>query len=170
MILLFLLAVQAHEHGQSQQLGQVSFPISCNAEAQQRFTRAVAGLHSFYWEAGPAAFQAVADADSTCAMAYWGLAINAWGNPFAGGPGGNAGKGAPLRGGAAYVDRATRLGAPTARERGFLAAAAALYRGSDSIPNSRRLQAYSDTLARAYRDFPADAEVAIYYALSLVAT
>ncbi|HET7619402.1 MAG TPA: tetratricopeptide repeat protein, partial [Vicinamibacterales bacterium] len=164
---LALLAVvaQGHEH-----LGQVSFPISCNAEAQQRFTRALAGLHSFYWEAGDAAFQAVASADSSCAMAHWGLAMNAWGNPFAGGPGGNAGKGAPLRRGAAFVDRALALGAPTPRERGFLAAAAALYRGADSIPNSRRLQAYSDTLARVYRDFPADPEVAIYYALSLVAT
>jgi len=165
-----LLSAQAHQHGSGEQLGSVTFPISCNAEAQQRFTRAVAGLHSFYWEAGQAAFQAVADADSTCAMAYWGLAINAWGNPFAGGPGGNAGKGAPLRRGAAFVDRAIALGAPTARERGFLAGAAALYRGSDSIPNSRRLQAYSDTLARVYRDFPGETEIAIYYALSLVAT
>jgi len=174
MILLLrlatLLAVQAHEHGPGEQLGSVTFPISCNAAAQQRFTPAVAGLHSFYWEAGQAAFQAVADADSTCAMAYWGLAVNAWGNPFAGGPGGNAGKGAPLRRGAAFIERALALGAPTARERGFLAAAAALYRGSDSIPNSRRLQAYSDTLARVYRDFPGETEIAIYYALSLVAT
>jgi hypothetical protein len=148
----------------------VVFPVSCNAEAQQRFTRAVAGLHSFWWEQGRAAFQAVADADSSCAMAYWGMALDAWGNPFAGGPGGNAGKGDPLRRGAAALDRALGLGAPTARERGFLAAAAALYRGSDSIPNARRLQAYSDTLARVYRDFPGDVEVAIYYALSLVAT
>ena len=164
------LSAQAHAHGPGEQLGQVHFPISCNAAARQRFTTAVAGLHSFYWEQGDAAFKAVADADSTCAMAYWGLALNAWGNPFAGGPGGNAGKGAPLRRGAEAVDRGLQLGAPTARERGFLAAAAALYRGSDSIPNSRRLQAYSDTLARVYRDFPGDAEVAIYYALSLVAT
>jgi hypothetical protein len=174
MILLLrlatLLAVQAHEHSPGEQLGSVTFPISCTAAAQQRFTPAVAGLHSFYWEAGQAAFQAVADADSTCAMAYWGLAMNAWGNPFGGGPGGNAGKGAPLGRGAAFVDRAMALGAPTARERGFLAAAAALYRGSDSIPNSRRLQAYSDTLARVYRDFPGETEIAIYYALSLVAT
>src|SRR6266550_1536227 len=146
------LAAQ-HEH-----LGRVVFPISCNPEAQQRFTRAMALLHSFWWEQGQGAFQAVADADSTCAMAYWGMALNAWGNPFAGGPGGNAGKGDPLRRGA------------TARERGFLAAVAALYRGYDSIPNTRRLQAYSDTLARVYRDFPNDTEVAIYYALSLVET
>src|SRR5262245_11195159 len=164
------LSAQAHDHGPSEQLGQVVFPVSCNPEAQQRFTRAVAGLHSFWWEQGQAAFQAVADADSSCAMASWGMALNAWGNPFAGGPGGNAGKGDPLRRGAAAINHALALGAPTARERGFLAAAAALYRGSDSIPNSRRLQAYSDTLARVYHDFPGDAEVAIYYALSLVAT
>src|SRR5947209_1720742 len=139
-----------HEHGRSaEELGRVVFPISCNPEAQQRFSRAMALLHSFWWEQGQAAFQAVADADSTCAMAYWGMALNAWDNPFVGGPGGNAGKGDPLRRGAA---------------------GAALYRGFDSIPNARRLQAYSDTLARVYRDFPTDTEVAIYYALSLVET
>ena len=151
-------------------MGRVVFPISCNAPAQQRFTRAMAALHSFWWEEGQAAFQAVADADSTCAMAYWGMALNAWGNPFAGGPGGNAGKGDPLRRGAAAAEHAVALGAATPRERGFLAAAAALYRGYDSIPNARRLQAYSDTLARVYRDFPGDPEVAISYALSLVET
>src|SRR5881392_2754301 len=71
---------------------------------------------------------------------------------------------------AAAAQRAAALGAPTPREQGFIAAAAALYRGYDSTPNSRRLQAYSDTLARVYRDFTNDTEVAIYYALSLVAT
>ena len=160
-----------HEHGRSaEQLGRVVFPISCNAQAQQRFSHAMALLHSFWWEQGQAAFQAVADADSTCAMAHWGMALNAWGNPFAGGPGGNTGKGDPLRRGAAAADRASALGARTARERGFIAASAALYRGFDSIPNARRLQAYSDTLARVYHDFPTDTEVAIYYALSLVET
>jgi len=160
-----------HEHGRStEQLGRVVFPISCNPEAQQRFSRAMALLHSFWWEQGQAAFQAVADADSTCAMAYWGMALNAWDNPFVGGPGGNAGKGDPLRRGAAAAERASALSARTARERGFIAASAALYRGFDSIPNARRLQAYSDTLARVYRDFPTDTEVAIYYALSLVET
>jgi len=160
-----------HEHGRSgEQLGRVIFPISCNPPAQQRFGRALALLHSFWWDQGQTAFEAVADADSTCAMAYWGLALNAWGNPFAGGPGGNAGKGDPLRRGAAAAERASALSARTARERGFIAASAALYRGFDSIPNARRLQAYSDTLARVYRDYPTDTEVAIYYALSLVET
>ena len=72
--------------------------------------------------------------------------------------------------GGAFAERALALGAPTPREQGFLAAAGALYRGSDSLTNTRRLRAYSDTLARLYRDFPSDNEVAIYYALSLVET
>jgi tetratricopeptide (TPR) repeat protein len=98
-------------------------------------------------------------------MAYWGLALNFWGNPFVGGPSGDN-----LRRGATAASRALALGAPTAREQGFLAAVGALYRDYEATPNPRRLLAYSDTLARVSRDFPADPEVAIYYALSLVAT
>ena len=159
-----------HAHGPEEQLGTVVFPVSCNRAAQGEFERAMAMLHSFWWEQGQTAFQHVVTADSSCGMGYWGLALVAWGNPFAGGPGGGAGKGEALRRGAAFAERALAVGAPTAREQGFLNAAGALYRGSDSIPNARRLQAYSDTLARLHRDFPNDDEVAIYYALSLVET
>ncbi|MGH7671910.1 MAG: hypothetical protein ACREMC_03355, partial [Gemmatimonadales bacterium] len=56
------------------------------------------------------------------------------------------------------------------RERGFIAAAAALYRDHASTSNAARLRAYADTMAQLYRDVPNDPEVAIYYALSLVAT
>ncbi len=164
------LAAQHDDEHSLGQLGRVAFPISCNAAAQQQFERAMAMLHSFWWEEGQGAFQRVATADSSCAMAYWGLALNAWGNPFTGGPGGMGGTGERLQRGAAAAERAAALGAPSKREQGFLAAAQALYRGSDSIPNGRRMQAYSDTLARLYRDFSTDTEVAIYYALSLVAT
>ena len=149
------------------ELGRVAFPTSCNATAQREFERAMTYLHSFWWEQGLSAFQAVVSADSTCAMGYWGLALNAWGNPFAGGAPPSS---ESARRGAAAAQRAAALGAPTPREQGFIAAAGALYRGYDSTPNSRRLQAYSDTLARVYRDFANDTEVAIYYALSLVAT
>ena len=158
------LAAQDHDHA-TETLGHVTFPVSCNAEAQTRFERAMALLHSFWWEEGGRAFKAVAVADTTCAMAYWGMALNAWGNPFVGGPAGEN-----LRKGAAAAVRAQAVPAPTARERGFIAAAGALYRDYESVPNAKRLQGYSDTLARLYRDVPDDPEVAIYYALSLVAT
>jgi len=158
---------QEHENGGApgEQLGHVTFATSCRPDAQAQFERAMALLHSFWWEEGARAFRAVTAADSTCAMAYWGLALNSWGNPFVGGP-----VGENLRHGAAAAVVALALSAPTARERGFLAAAGALYRDYETTSNPRRLQAYSDTLARLYRDFAADPEVAIYYALSLVAT
>ncbi|MGH7608102.1 MAG: hypothetical protein ACREME_12265, partial [Gemmatimonadales bacterium] len=90
------IVAQAHNHAHTEQLGKVSFPVSCNAEARSRFEHAMAVLHSFWWEEGTRAFGAVLEADSTCAMAYWGLALNAWGNPFAGGS-----RGETLRRGAA---------------------------------------------------------------------
>lgn len=155
----------AHGPGQGHQLGRVTFAVSCNAEAQQRFEYAMAGLHSFWWEEGDRAFSAVIAADSTCAMGYWGLALNAWGNPFAGGT-----RGEGLRRGAAAAERGLALDAPTARERGFLAAAGALYRDHATVPNQQRLRAYADTLERLYADFPDDPEVAIYHALGLIAT
>ncbi len=159
------LAAQEPHPQHADALGRVVFPVSCTAEAQTRFERAMALLHSFWWEEGGRAFRDVAAADSTCALAYWGLALNSWGNPFAGGPTGDG-----LRQGAVAAARALVLGAPTPRERGFLTAVGALYRDVETTPNSRRLLAYSDTLARVYRDFPDEPEVAIYYALSLVAT
>jgi hypothetical protein len=137
----------------------VVFPVSCTPEARQRFERAMAVLHSFWWEEGAHAFGAVLEADSTCAMAHWGLALNAWGNPFAGGPS----KDLQVIG-AEEAGRAVALGAPTPRERGFIAAAAALYRDYATVPAPLRLQAYSDTLARLYRDEPREPEVALYYA------
>jgi hypothetical protein len=165
LILAPLLVAQVDHAHHAEHLGRVVFPTSCRPEAQQRFERAMALLHSFWWEESPRAFRAVAAADSSCALAYWGLALSQWGNPFTSGP-----AGANLRAGAAAAARGLALGAPTARERGFLAAAGALYRDTGTVPNAHRLQAYSDTLARVYRDFPADPEVAMFYALSLVAT
>jgi hypothetical protein len=154
----------AHGHDLGK-LGKVTFPVSCAAEAGRRFERAMAVLHSFWWEEGDAAFGRVLEADSGCAMAHWGLAMNAWGNPFAGGPAGPA-----LSRGAEAAAKASSLPAKTSRERGFIAAVAALYRDAENAPNAGRLQAYADTMARLHRDLPKDTEVAIYRALALIAT
>src|SRR3954452_24281657 len=161
-----VLLSQDHEHQHNVgQLGRVVFPVSCTPTAQHRFEHAMAVLHSFWWEEGDRAFGDVLAADSTCAMAYWGLALIAWNNPFAGGPAGPA-----LAHGADAAKHASALPARTARERGFVAATAALYRDAGSTPNAARLQAYADTMARLYRQFPKDVEVTIYYALSQLAT
>ncbi|MGH7509992.1 MAG: hypothetical protein ACREMZ_11025 [Gemmatimonadales bacterium] len=162
----FAQAQDADQHSRKiEGLGRVSFQVSCSAEARRRFEHAMAVLHSFWWEEGDRAFGAVLEADPKCAMAHWGLALNAWGNPFAGGPGGAA-----LRRGAEAAERAAALPAPSRREQGFIAAAAALYRDAAATSNAARLRAYADTMTRLRRDFPNDTEIAIYYSLSVVAT
>ena len=158
-------SLSAQDHGHHERLGRVKFPVSCAPEAQRRFQRAMAVLHSLWWEEGERAFGAVLAADSTCAMAHWGRALDAWGNPFAGGPNG---PGLALGSEAAALAAARPL--PSPREQGFVNAAAALYRDPRTTANGARLQSYADTLARLHRDFPEDVEVTIYYALALVAT
>src|SRR5271167_3009544 len=59
-------------------LGEVNFPISCSEPAQQQFNRAVAILHSFWYEEAEKAFTSVTDTDATCVMGYWGIAMSNW--------------------------------------------------------------------------------------------
>ncbi len=62
--------------------GHVHFATSCSPAAQEKFDRAVALLHSFFYPETEKAFRAVVDEDPQCAMAYWGLAISQRPNPL----------------------------------------------------------------------------------------
>jgi len=57
IVLALLLAAQMeHHHGAEERLGTVNFPTSCAPAAQATFTRAVALLHSFWYEQSEKAF------------------------------------------------------------------------------------------------------------------
>ena len=64
-------------------LGTVHFQISCAPSVMPRFDRGMALLHSFEFAASMREFHAVLAADSTCAMAWWGIALARWSNPMA---------------------------------------------------------------------------------------
>jgi hypothetical protein len=159
------LAAQEHAPHGTERLGRVVFPVSCNAEAQRRFERAMALLHSFWWEEGERAFQGVAGADSTCAMAYWGLALVRWRNPIAGGPGA-----ADLLAGQDAARRAATLGGHTSRERDFIEAVGALYGDTGTVPNIARLRRYTGAMERVYSRNAADPEAGIFFAIALTAS
>ncbi|MCZ6669511.1 MAG: hypothetical protein O6947_00590, partial [Acidobacteria bacterium] len=78
---------QEHQHpaGDVQKLGQTVFSTSCTVEVQEDFNRAVAMLHSFWYQKSEKAFAAVTQRDPSCAMAYWGIAMSRfhqlWGKP-----------------------------------------------------------------------------------------
>ena len=67
-----------------QGLGSVLFKTSCTAEGQKQFDRALAMLHSFYFPETVKAFNAIPEADPSCAIAYWGIAISQRPNPLVG--------------------------------------------------------------------------------------
>ena len=161
-------AAQAHPHpaGTSEGLGTVHFPTSCRPEVAPQFDRAVALLHSFEFGAAIRAFDEVLAADSTCAMAYWGIALARWSNPM------SAGNRAPalLARGRQASDAARRLAAgATERERGYIAAVTRLYDDYEHVDQRSRVVAYEHAMADLVARQPADTEAKIFYALSLVA-
>jgi len=85
----FLLALAAsclaqdHQHRSGEKLGTVHFATSCNDVAQKEFDHAMALLHSFEFSRAIEGFNAVLGDDATCGIAYWGIALSDWSNPFA---------------------------------------------------------------------------------------
>jgi hypothetical protein len=145
-------------------VGEVGFPVSCSAEAQQQFTRAVALLHSFWYEEAVKAFTGVAETDPSCAMAYWGVAMSNW-YPLWYPPGAAA-----LKAGSDAVAKAQSIGAKTDRERDYIDAIATFYRDSDKLDNRTRSVAYEKAMEQVYSRYPDDREAGVFYALALNAT
>jgi tetratricopeptide (TPR) repeat protein len=147
----------------SEELGHVDFPNSCKAEAQPALLKGLALLHSFQYQESESAFKAATDLDTNCAIAHWGAAMalyhQLWDFP---------GK-RTLKEGLENVEEAQKLGAPTPRERGYIAAAAAFYQDDAKLSHVQRTTAYSEALAQLHSGAPGDVEASAFYALSLVA-
>ena len=151
---------------QPERLGTVHFATSCNPSTQSQFNRAVALLHSFEFGASIKGFNDVIAADSTCAMAYWGLALSRWGNPMA--PGNRPP--ALLKQGRQWASTGAHLAeGGTDRERGYLGAVSQLYDDFEDRDQHTRVDAYSQAMENLTLQQPADTEAKIFYAISLVA-
>jgi hypothetical protein len=154
---------QEHQHANGERLGEVHFATSCVGVAQSEFNRAVALLHSFQFSRAIDDFNVVLREDPTCAMAYWGIALSDWSNPFA--PG-QKDKG-QLQLGQQSAARGKALGAKTEREQAYLAAVGQLYGDFESTPQQVRLLAYRDAMEEVAARYPEDHEAQIFYALVL---
>src|SRR3954469_795485 len=97
-----------------QQLGNVHFKTSCNEVAQRRFDRAMRYQHSYWYANAKELFEEVLKADSTCAMAQWGVALTLMDNPHNAIPRNN------LAPGLAAIQKAKEMNAKTERERDYI--------------------------------------------------
>src|SRR5215469_13485315 len=156
---------QEHQHGTAEKLGEVHFATSCNEAAQRQFNRAVALLHSFQFSRAIEGFSAVLGNDPMCAIAYWGLALSDWSNPFAAAVK-NTGQ---LRLGRDNAERGRSLGAKTEREQAYLTAVSNLYSDFKSTPQTARLRSYRDAMEGVAAKYPNDHEAQTFYALALAA-
>ena len=159
-------AVAQHEHptGEPAKLGKVSFPVSCDPSLQSEFNSAVAMLHSFWYEKASESFATIAEKDSKCGMAYWGIALTYY-HPIWQAPGP-----ADLKAGAASVEKAKLAGARTQRERDYIAAIEAFYKDAEKLDHRTRAQAYEKAMEDLQARYPDDHEAAVFHALALLAT
>jgi hypothetical protein len=155
---------QAHDHKHSaEELGTVTFDTTCQAKAKAPFTRGLAFLHSFGYEEAREAFLEAAAADRECGIAQWGVAMTYY-HPLWAAPNEKE-----FAAGRAAADAGARQGAKSDRERRYIAAIGA-YFGPDGKDPRSRARLYRDAIEQLSRDFPADDEAKIFFALALLGT
>jgi tetratricopeptide (TPR) repeat protein len=163
LVAAFALATSGTRAHQSE-LGSIEFPTSGSAAAQPAFLKGVLLMHSFEYDDAKEAFVEAQKADPGFAMAYWGEAMTynhaVWQQTAP-----DLAKAALAR--LAPTPDARLAKAPTAREKDWLASLDALYGPGDKLT---RDLAYAEAMRRMYEKYPADNEVAAFYALALLGT
>lgn len=155
-----------HAADTASKLGTVHFPTSCVPAAAPTFDRGIALLHSFEFGAAIQSFDQVLAADSSCAMAHWGIAMSRWGNPMAVG----ARPPARIKQGKESVDAARRVASKaTSRERDYIEAVGTLFDSAETIPHLKRMDLYVKAMQRVVERNPADTEAKIFHALAMAA-
>ena len=146
----------------AQELGRVHFKTSCTPQAQEKFDRGLAMVHSFVYPDSVQAFTEAAAADPQCAIAYWGIAISHRPNPLI-----LPLATAVLKNGLEAVEKGKAIGAKTERERDWLAAIELYYKDYDKVDQTTRGLAYEGAMEQLMQKYPDDPEAAIFYALAL---
>ena len=159
-------AAQEHEQPAGQKFGVVHFSTSCNDAAQKEFDRAVALLHSFQFSRAIEGFNTALKVNPTCGIAYWGIALSQWSNPFAA----EMKDASQLQAGRASVELGKKIGGQTEREREYIAAVGSLYNDFEHTAQRARLLAYRDSMAALAAKYPTDDEAQIFYALAIAAS
>ena len=149
---------------QFQNVGSIDFPTSGSPEAQQKFLRGVAILHSFGWLQAIEQFHAAQEIDPNFAMAYWGESL-AYNHPLNSQMNPENPRKTLNRLGATKEERLAK--APTKREKGFLSAVEILW-GEGTIVE--RKLGYMEAMATLHEEYPGDAEVAAFIAEEPIAT
>jgi tetratricopeptide (TPR) repeat protein len=169
MLLVFLaaplpsMAGQDHSHGPltPQELGAVSFPVSCSLAAQKHFNEGVALLHSFVFDTAEQVFRQALNDDPHCAMAHWGIAKSMWRWDVP--------DSSKREQGLAEIKAANLLHPANGRERDYVLALEKFY-DNPKDEAYKREAAFTESMDQLRRRYPDDREAAAFYAWSLIAS
>jgi len=153
---------QQHQHSETGSFGRVSFPISCSPQAQERFNRAVAMLHSFHFPATGQEFAAITQAEPDCAMAWWGVAVSQRLNPLV-----PPFPPTALQRGWQAIEKARAAPPRTERERDWIEAMAAFFQDHERLDQRTRTLAYEAAMERLAAKYLDDDEAQVFYALAI---
>lgn len=154
--------------GDLSKVGAVEFPTSCDPQVQPEFKRAVALLHSFFYEEARRVFTSVLERDVRCGIAHWGVAMT-WYHPVWTPP-----TEEEFRAGVAAIEQAIQIGAKTKLEADVIAALARFFcapgNGPDVCPAAHidRARRYTEAMRELYEGFPKEQEIAAFYGLALL--
>jgi tetratricopeptide (TPR) repeat protein len=145
-------------------VGDVSFPVSCEGEAAQaRFNRAVALLHHMTYEVAERDFARIAIEDPSCAMAHWGIAMTLIHPVWPGLPEADV-----LRRGATEIARAREL-QKTEREASYIEALSAFYDDWEEVDHWVRIARWDEAQTAVRNRYPDDDDALAFYAVVHIA-
>jgi hypothetical protein len=150
---------------QDEKLGKLTFPTSCDPKVQAEFERGVAMIHSYWFLIARRTFENVLRQDPSCAIAYWGIALDLLNNSLAVVP-----PRADAEAAWAALEKAREIGAKTQRERDWIEALSAYYREHANTPVNVRLARYNEAMEHLTQRYPDDYEAQVFYALTLQAS
>lgn len=165
ILALTLSSLPSKAHEEAAALGSVHLAISCSAEAQATFDRAVALLHHMTYPLAQQEFQRVTKQDPSCAMGHWGVAMTLFQPLWPTRP-----TAADLERGWNEAQAATRLDRPTEQEKLFISSAEAFFREPGDTDYWARIRRWKAVMEELYEKAGDDPEVGAFYALALLAT
>lgn len=145
-------------------LGKVHAQTSCSEPAQEEFTHGVMLLHHMTYPQARESFRKVAAIDSTCAMAYWGVAMTLFQPMWPTRPGPR-----DLRLGWEMAQKARAAPHKTRREQLLVAAVDAFFQDPESSDYWARIRRWETAMESAYVALPNEEEIAAFYALAHLA-
>lgn len=151
-----------HPLPEGAEIGNINFGVDCSDAVRENFNHALGMLHHMMYESARSTFEKIAKSEPGCAMAYWGIATTLFQPIWPTRPSVEN-----IQNGLKNIEKAAQL-VESEREKHLIDATAAFFSEPASANYNSRIQRWHHGAADAYNAYPQDADIAAFYALSLL--